>query len=177
MMIDRIEQLCAQFAAQRKVLAAKMAKLDQELSRVKRRYVAEIKHHAAIVASTEADLTAAIEAAPEFFEKPKTKIFHGIKVGFRKGQGRLQWEDDAQLLARLKKRFGDDASDYIITTEKPSRDALKCVEDAVLGKLGIEIVDADEQVVVKPVETEIEKLVKAIMANVHEDDAETDTAA
>jgi phage host-nuclease inhibitor protein Gam len=177
MMIDQIEQLCGRFAAQRKVLAQKMAKLDQELSRVKRRYVTDIKHHASMVAETEADLAAAIEAAPEFFEKPKTKIIHGIKVGFRKGTGKLDWEDDAQILARLKKRFGADADDYIITTEKPSRDALKCLDEAVLGKLGVVIVDADEQVVVKPVETEIEKLVKTIMAGVHEGDAETDDAA
>lgn len=177
MMIDRIEQLCGQFAAQRKVLANKMSKLDQELSRVKRRYVAEIKHHAALVAETEADLAAAIEASPEQFDKPKTKIFHGIKVGFRKGQGKLEWEDDEKTVAKLKKRLGDDAGDYIITTEKPSRDALKCLDEATLGKLGIELVGADDQVVVKPVESEIEKLVKAIMANVHEDDADVDDAA
>ena len=177
MTIDRIEQLCATFAARRKVLANKMAKLDQELSRVKRRYVTDIKMTAALVADVEADLTSAIDAAPELFDKPKTQIFHGIKVGFRKGQGKLEWEDDAKMVAKLKKRLGDDAEDYIITTEKPSRDALKCLDDATLGKLGISLVGADDQIVVKPVETEIEKLVKAIMANVHEDDAEADDAA
>lgn len=177
MTLDRIERLCETFSAQRKALASKMAKLDQELSRIKRRYVLDIKHHAALVAATEADLTDAIEAAPEFFDKPKTKILHGIKVGFRKGQGKLEWEDDAKTVARLRKRLGEDAEDYIITTEKPSRDALKCLDESTLGKLGVEIVGAEDQVVVKPVETEIEKLVKAIMAHVHEDDADAEDAA
>ena len=143
-----IESLAKAYADRRALLADHLTALDRDLALVKRKHMKELKRHVALTAETQTALHAAIAGAPKLFEKPKTRIIHGIKVGFRKGKGKIEWEDDAQLVALIKKKFPACMDDLIITTEKPSATGLEDLDAAELRKLGVTVEEAGEQVVV-----------------------------
>ncbi len=176
MTLVEIEALTKAYADRRALLADRLTALDRDLALVKRKHMKELKRHVALTAETQTALYAAIDGAPELFEKPKTRIIHGIKVGFRKGKGKIEWEDDEQLVALIKKKFPDFVDALIITTEVPSATGLQELDGAELRKLGVTVEDAGEQVVVKPVESDIEKLVKLLLKGAM-DDSDLDDAA
>jgi len=161
--IETIETKAKDYAARRELLGDYLSMVDAQLTAIKKKHLKELKRRATLAAESKAALQAAIESAPDLFAKPKTQIFHGIKVGYRKGKGKIEWEDDAVLVSLIKKRFPDDVAHLILTTEVPSKEGLQDLDASDLRKLGVTIEETGEQVVIKPVETEIEKLVKAIL--------------
>ena len=163
--LETIERKAKAYADRRGMLRDCLQQVERELAAIKRRHMKELKRHIALTADCETELSAAIMAAPELFVKPKTQILHGIKVGFRKGPGGLDWEDDDDLVRRIERLFPDDdeAERYLIIKKKPSAEALEDLDAAQLKRLGVTIVDTGEEVVIKPVETDIEKLVKALL--------------
>ena len=163
MTLDTIEKLAQDYADKRALLAEHLAILEQEMNAVKQAHLKVLRRRVKLAAESQSSLFSAIEGAPDLFEKPKTQIFHGIKVGFRKGKGKIEWEDDATLVALIKKRFPDHCDELIITTEVPSATGLQDLDAADLRKLGVTVEEAGEQVVVKPVETDVERLVKALL--------------
>ena len=176
MTLLEIESLTKAYADRRALLADRLTALDRDLAAVKRKHMRELKRHVALTAETQSALHSAIEAATELFDKPKTRIIHGIKVGFRKGKGKIEWEDDAQLVALIEKKFPDFIDDLIITTKAPSATGLAELDASELRKLGVTVEEAGEQVVVKAVETDVEKLVKLLLKGAM-DDADLDDAA
>ncbi len=169
MSLDAIDDLARSYADRRQFLAAHLSAFEREIAAVRKRYVKELKRRVGAMADAETRLRNAVACVPELFDKPKTQIFHGIKVGYRKGKGKIEWEDDATLVALIKQKFPDHADDLIITTEVPSATGLQDLDAAELRKLGVTVEEAGEQVVVKPVETDVEKLVKALLKDALED--------
>lgn len=167
-----IEEIAKAYADRRALLAERLTALDAALAAVKKTHLKELKRHVALTAETQIDLKIAIDSAHHLFGKPKTRIFHGIKVGLRKGKGKMEWEDDAALVALIKKKFPDHIAELIITTEKPSAIGLEDLDAAELRKLGVTVEDAGDQVVVKAVETDIERLVKALLKSATDDEEE-----
>lgn len=167
--IEDVEGKAKAYADRRALLRDCLQEIESELALIKRRHMKELKRHIALTAECETDLRAAIESAPDLFEKPKTQIFHGIKVGYRKGKGKIEWEDDASLVSLIKRKFPDDVAHLIITTEVPSKKGLEDLDAAELRKLGVTVEETGEQVVIKPVESDIEKLVKALLKNAVEE--------
>lgn len=167
-----IEEKAKAYADRRARLAEKLTALDAALTAVKKLHLKELKRHVALTAETQIELRNAIDAAHHLFDKPKTRILHGIKVGLRKGKGKMEWEDDAALVALIKKKFPDHVAELIITTEKPSATGLEDLDAAELRKLGVTVEDAGDQVVVKAVETDIERLVKALLKSATDEDEE-----
>jgi hypothetical protein len=160
---DDLDRLTKAYADQRTLLAERLTALERDLNGVKHKHMKELKRHVALTAECQTNLASAIDQVPELFQKPKTRIVHGIKIGFRKGKGKIEWEDDAQLVALIKKRFPDFVDDLILTTEVPSATGLQELDAAELRKLGVTVEEAGDQVVVKAVESDVEKLVKALL--------------
>lgn len=167
-----IEEKAKAYAARRALLAERLTALDAALTAVKKTHLKELKRHVALTAETQVALRNAIDSARDLFDKPKTRILHGIKVGLRKGKGKMEWEDDATLVALIKRKFPDHTNELLITTEKPSATGLEDLDAAELRKLGVTVEDAGEQVVVKAVETDIERLVKALLKSAVDDEEE-----
>lgn len=163
MTLDGIERLTQTYADRRALLAERLALLQAQIDEVKKKHLKELKRHVALTAECESALRAAIEAAPELFEKPKTKVFHGVKVGYRKGPGALDWEDDGDLVRKIERYFGEEAEAYLIVKKKPSAEALDDLDAATLKRLGVQVGDDKDQVVVKAVESDVEKLMKALL--------------
>lgn len=167
-----IETKAKAYADRRALLAERLTALDTALTLVKKLHLKELKRHVKLTAETQVELFNAIDSARDLFDKPKTQIFHGVKVGLRKGKGKMEWEDDAALVSLIKKKFPDHVDQLILTTEKPSATGLEDLDAAELRKLGVTVEDAGEQVVVKSIETDIEKLVKALLKSAVDEDEE-----
>lgn len=172
--LAEIETKAKAYADRRALLAERLLALDAALTAVKKTHLKELKRCVALTAETQVDLANAIDRAHHLFDKPKTRILHGIKVGLRKGPGGLDWEDDEDLVRKIEKMFPDDdeAERYLIIKKKPSAEALEDLDGVTLKRLGVAVVPSGNQVVVKAVETDIERLVKALLKSAVDDSEE-----
>ena len=158
-----IETLTKKFSERHDELTATVTLLDAELTAVKRKYLKSLRRCVNETAAQKLALHTAISAAPGLFTKPRTYIFHGVKVGFQKGKGGIDFADVVKTLALIRKTFGDDAPAYIATKEAPDKKMLADLPAAELKKLGVIVLDTGDEVVIKPTDTEVEKIVAALL--------------
>lgn len=160
-----IEVLAKAYASERSTLTERVDAVNTEVAAAKRRAMPGIKSAYARAAQAKAELRAAIEAAPAgTFEKPRTHIFHGIKVGYRKGTGQIVFEDVDRVVALIEKHFPEQAEVLIKVTKKPVKKALEGLDAGDLKKLGITVEDTGDVIQIAPVDSEIDKLVDAWLA-------------
>lgn len=108
-------------------------------------------------------LRALIEANPQHFIKPRTVTVNGIKVGFEKGKGGLEIADPDKTVKLIRKHLPDQADVLIATKEAPAKDALAQLPADQLKKLGVNLKGTDDQVVIRPADGDVDKLVKALV--------------
>ncbi len=161
--LAQIDTLAKSYAKARGVLSERLGDLEAEQQAIARRKIGGIKVAAAEAADLGAKLRAAVESAPELFNKPKTFTLHGVTVGFRKGTGKMEWDDDAKVVALIRKHLPEQADVLIITEEVPSADALKNLDGRDLAKIGVRVEGTGEFVVVKTADSAVDKLVAKIL--------------
>ena len=166
-----IDHLTQVFAANHETLANTLRDFNSDVENLKRRYHVQLRLAVAAASKSKLILHAAIADAPELFEKPRTQIFHGVKVGFQKGKGGIEFEDGGKVVALIRKTFGDDAIAYIRTTETPDKKMLAELPVSELKKLGCTVADTGDVVVIKPTDSEIEKAVAALLKDAVEGEA------
>lgn len=158
-----IEARAKLYAEARASLAETVSSLNAGIEALKRGAMPDIKR-AISRASTHHDrLRALIEESKGLFAKPKTRVFCGIKCGFAKGKGKLQYKDADQVVKLIKKHFPEQADVLITTIEKPAKDALNNLPASDLKKLGIEVVDGGEAIYIKPSDSAVDKMVDALL--------------
>ena len=172
--MQSIEALAAAFSKAHDELNASVEDLETQLRVLKRSRRARLKRLVEVYSNTRADLKVGIEAAPKLFDKPRTRVMHGIKVGLQKGKGRLEWDDDERVIAKIRQHFTDEIGVLVTTVEKPNKDTLQKLAVEDLKKLGVTVVGANDQVVIKPVAGDIDKLVDALLKD--DDDLVEDAA-
>ncbi len=174
--MERIEKLTKDYADARERLAATMRTLQDKIEKIKRQYLPGIKVQVGIMAKDKADLEAAIKDSKHLFEKPKTVIISGIRVGLSKGKGKIEFEkgEADHIVALIEKYFPEKADVLIQTKKTPVKKALDGLTAAELKKLGIVVEDTGDQIVIKPTDSQIEKLVDKLLK---EKDEETDEEA
>lgn len=163
MNISEIQHAARNFSNARNSLAGLVENLNDEIEKLKRFHMSAIKQAVNHAAQRREELRAAIESAPELFESPRTQVLHGIKVGFRKGAGGIEWDDDEQVSRLIKKHFEDQFDVLVKTTHKPQKKALGQLEVADLKKLGCRVEETGDVVVIKPTDSEVDKLVTALL--------------
>ena len=161
--LSHIADLAAVYADRHAALVARVTALNDELRAAKRRHLRAIK--AAVVGATEAKdrLEQAVREAKGEFEKPRTRTLHGIVVGFRKLVGKLTFGDAAQVVKLIKRHFPHLVKVLIKTEELPVKDALEKLPAADLKRIACEISESSDQLVCKPAEGDVEKIVAALL--------------
>lgn len=174
--LDSIAKQADSYAAARALLAERVTALNDALTLLRRQHIAGIKRALTKTVEAEAELRGLVKASAASFTKPKTRVFNGVKVGFQKGKGVLNIPDVAAVIARIKKHLPEQADILIATTEKPVKDALAQLDGADLKKLGVTLSATGDQVVVKPVDSDVDKLVDALLKDAAgtDDDAEAE---
>ena len=172
--LNEIERLTKEFADARSRLAGTVQDLEDKIESLKRQYLPGIKVQVAIAAEAKLALKNAIEESKGLFEKPRTIIMHGIKIGFKKGRGKIEWDKDAtaRIVALIEKHFPDMAEVLIKTVKKPQKKALGGLSVADLKKLGLTVDDTGDAVVIEPTDSNIEKLVDKLLKEKDEEGEE-----
>lgn len=158
-----ISELARPYAETRADLSDKIGLLEQELMAVRRRHLPDIRRALARAQAQREKLVTAIELAPQLFEKPKTQVFHGVRVGFQKAKGAIAWDDEDTVVKLIRRFFPDRADVLIKTTERPVKTALQNLTAAELKRLGVQVVDSGEEIVIRPMDGELDKLVDRLL--------------
>lgn len=159
-----IERLAGDFAKQWRLLHSQARLMQEAIAAQEARWGRCLRETAALVRTARAALAAAIEANPELFERPRTVVFSGVKIGFKKGSGKLEIEDEEATIARIEKAFGPAASAYLNATVKLNKAALAELDAKSLAALGVTLEGTTDVVVISPEKSTTDKLVKTYLA-------------
>jgi hypothetical protein len=151
------------YAKRHSELAVRMGTLNKEIDALKRKHLKSILTAAASAKDARAELKALIEENRAEFEKPKTRTFFGIKVGFRKLIGTLSWDDSEKVVELIEKHLPDQAEVLIKTEKKPLKKPLEQLAAADLKKLGISVGEDSDEVVIAATDGDVEKAVDALL--------------
>jgi hypothetical protein len=174
--LEQIDAKVRKYADARDELATTVQKLEDRIERLKRRYLPTIKKQVATAAARKLDVTNAVTDSKELFTRPRTIILHGIKVGFAKGKGKIEYtKDDIDRIVRLIEKYFPGQESVLLQIKKtPIKKALQNLAAADLKKLGITVEDTGDYVMIKPVDSQVEQLVDKLLKE--KDDAAEEAA-
>lgn len=161
--MEQIEAMTKAFAGARAELAERLQALREEQETAKRRRLQGIKNALTRVQSSYDELKDAVSESQALFEQPKTRVMHGIRVGWMKQRGKLEIADPDSVVERIRKWMGDEAVGYIKVTEKPVLTALANLPAKDLKKIGVTLSDDIDAVVIKAADGELDKLIDALI--------------
>ncbi|MGO1000866.1 host-nuclease inhibitor Gam family protein [Lysobacter sp. CA196] len=160
--MTQIEETARRYAAMRDDLGAAINTMNIAFEAIKTEHLDRVRAALRDFNTAEDELHALLLRASELFAKPRTRVFHGVKVGFQKGKGGLAIKDETRTVALIRKHLHDQADALIRVTEKPVKDALQQLEAVTLKKIGVEIVSATDDVVIRATDTDLDKYIKAL---------------
>ncbi len=163
-----LERLTKDYAGNRSILVERVQKLNDEIEAAKRKLLPGIKSAVCAVKEFEAVLRDAVEKSPELFVKPRTIIFHGVKIGFEKGKGKIDLGEIGTVIKLIRKHFPDQADVLIKVKETPVKKALSLLSAADLKKLGITVIETGDVVIIKPADSDVDKIVNALLGEKEE---------
>lgn len=162
--MEVVEARAEAYAAARDRLGEHVQRLERGIEDLKRDALPEIRE--AVRKTTEAHdrLRAAVGAHPDLWAgKRRTVVVAGVRVGMQKGKGKLSWDDAGQVVRLIRKHFPEVAEAMIRVKEEPIKKALGRLSVAELRKIGVTVEDTDDQVVIKPTDSEVDKLVDKLL--------------
>lgn len=170
--LSEIEKAVKDFSDARKILRDRAENLTEGVRALKKRYIPGIQSAVATAKEKQAILSAAIEESRDLFVRPRTMTLFGVKFGVQKGKGKLEWGKGAApgIVKLIKKLYEDAWETYVKIKETPNKDTLSTLSSAELKKLGIQVTDTGDAVLIKPTDDEVDKLVDALL----EEKAETE---
>ena len=167
--LAEIERLAKNYADAHEALAEKVRDLNEALEREKRARLRYIKSALGPAAAAKGDLAAAVDGARDLFIRPRTVIFHGIKVGLQAGKQTVNFEDADAVVDRAERLFADMAATLINTKKSPNKTAIAMLTAPELKKLGCTLSEPRDEIVIKPTDGEVEKVVAALLKDAESD--------
>lgn len=167
--LAEIELKTKAYSDAREVLAEHVATLQAMIDEAKREAMPLIRRALALAAERQAELRTAIEATPASFDRPRTQIFHGIKVGYRKGSGKVIYDDAARVVKLIRKHLPDQADLLIKVEETPIKKAIGDLSADDVKKIGCTIESTGDVVEIKAVDSEVDKIVTALLKEAAEE--------
>lgn len=108
-------------------------------------------------------LHALIDQSRGLFERPRTVVLHGIKLGLQKGKGRIQFEDETKAMRRIRRLLPERAASLIGCQFFLVKAAIANLPVDDLKRIGGRLVGADDAVFIKPERTIAAGLVDALV--------------
>lgn len=118
-------------------------------------------------AAAKAALLDLVISAPQLFQRPRSLTVDGVKAGYRKEEDGLTWEDEAHVIARIRAlpELSEIAQVLIRTEESLNVSALSELTAAQRRAVGISLVQGVDKPFVSFTDSDVEKMVKAILAD------------
>lgn len=161
--LSHIEQLARGYSVARAQLAECVTELEEQIAHLKRARMFKLRRLIEKTAKSHDELSAAIQESPGLFERPRTHLFHGVRVGFRKAKGKLSWDKADQVVKLIRRHLPEQAETLIKTTEAPLKEPLAQLTAAELKRLGVRVGEDSDEVLIKPADSDIDKLVDALL--------------
>jgi hypothetical protein len=161
--ITAIDLLARQYADAQTNLDEETNTLRQKIDRAVRDAWPALRAATTRAAERYEALLAAVTDARDVFEKPKTKILHGVRVGYRKAKDTVQVLNADNTCALIHKVLPDQVDVLISKTEKPVVAGLEQLDDAQLRSVGCKRVAGRDEPIAALAETELDKVVAALM--------------
>lgn len=160
-----IEARAKQLATAREKLSELAAELQAGIDALTRNAMKDLKRAVNAAQEHQAALLNLVERAPDLFTRPKSVVFHGVKIGYQKLKGKIEFDDAEVVIRLIKKHFPKQADVLISTKETPAKEALSNLSAADLKRLGVHVTEAGEVVFVKFTDTAVDKMVDALFSN------------
>ena len=161
--LTALDGLSGDYAKAQATLADRVSALEAVIATVYRRRLPAIRTALAAAVDAQAALAGVIGQHPHLFEQPRTMTLHGVKFGFRKSTGSIEWDDDAQVIKLIRKHLPDQADVLIHTEEAPVVAAINELDVKTLRMIGCTVEEAGDAVFVKTTDSELRRLLKRIL--------------
>lgn len=158
-----IEKATRAYAQAREALSERVRELQQQIESARRQAMPAIRRALAAAQERRHELVTAVQAAPYLFERPRTVVFSNVRVGYQKGRGALSWDDDARVCELIRRHLPEQADTLIRVIERPSKTALAQLPTADLRRIGVQVVETGDSVLVRPLDDEIDRLLTQML--------------
>lgn len=158
-----IEAATRAYAQAREALSTRVKELQEEVERLRRQAMPSIRRALAAAQERRHELVTAVQAAPYLFERPRTAVFSGIRVGYQKSRGALTWDDDARVCELIRRHLPEQADTLIRVIERPVKPALAALPTADLRRIGVSVVDTGDAVVVRAIDDELDRMLQQLL--------------
>lgn len=107
-----------------------------------------------------------LNAAPGLFQgKKRSLTIDGVRAGYRKQEDTIDWEDEAQVIQRVRALIDDQEAVLVRVQESLVIDAIAQLDAITQRKIGVRRVPGIDQPFITVGETDVDKLVKTILAS------------
>lgn len=169
--MEQIEAAAAKLAAARDALTQAHVVEEEEKAVITARHLPQIRRLTMQFKAHAEELQALVASAPSLFLKPKSQVLHAIRLGYRKGSGKIDFDDEDQVIARIRKLLPADQADMLIVcTESVSKEALATLDVGDLKRLGCTVEDTNDVPFVRLADKESAKVIKALLKDATEED-------
>lgn len=143
------------------------AALATAVTPIYQRHRPDIDEAAAREAAARSELDKLIEAAPHLFVRPRAITQDGVKCGYRKQEDSLDWDDEAKVITRIRAipELGNLIHVLVRTEESLNVNAVAELDETMQRCIGVRTVPGIDLPFVSYTETDVEKLVKALLAD------------
>ena len=167
--MQEIETKAKAHALAREKLTVLVTTLKKGMDALQNAQLPELKKAVIKAELTGNELLALVKESPKLFEKPKSVIFHGIKLGYKKEKGRIEFDDPQQVVELIRKHLPKLAKTLVITEETPAKKALNNLTAEQLKKIGVTVTKDSDVVFIAPVDSDVDKIVNALVKGAAEE--------
>ncbi len=162
--LNQLETLTKDFSASNDVLSGLKKELNTEIEEIRSKYFRRIKSSIEKIIAGKTELEEAILTNKHLFEKPKTMVISGIRIGFQKSKDKISWDDEDMLIRMIEKKMEPLAAKMLVKTEKkPVKEAISRLDEAELSIIGCRLEKGTDRVFIKTLDTEIDKFVGSLV--------------
>ncbi len=157
-------------------LSTLVGALDAELRQLMRARMTTIQAALRRAADLEADLRERVETSnPALWERKRTRTVHGIKFGWVKQRGRVEFDDEGKVIERIRQLLPAAQAELLIRTrESVHKPGVYDLTVADLKRLGVRVTADADQVTVSDVATDLTRMVERLLAEARAIQAEAE---
>ena len=161
MKMQELEKMTNDYAKCFSALRDDVEALNWEIEEIKNKHLGAIREKVNLAKSAESKLKKSIVECEACFNKPKTLVLHGIKIGFQKKKGTINFADNSIDLIKSKLQKHEPA--LLITKQSISKTYAQRLSVAEIKSIGGEVVADKDEIVIKSVDSNVDKLVNQLL--------------
>jgi hypothetical protein len=169
--MKEIEALAASYRQAHDAFDDALRAFERDVAAVRAEHRATLRRSLTTAANRLEKLETAIGESRHLFQKPRTTVVDGVKLGLQKGKDTLAWDNETVLIKRIETLFPDDIDLYVKTVQTPLKTPLAQLDDVTKRRLGVRVEPGADAVLVKLLDGDIEKMIRKIVDRDADDEA------